>query len=949
MQVANKICSPLLADKCLGVCSDCIHDLSRRRVPKFAIANGMWIGEVPAVLKRLNYAEKLLVARSRHHKCLVRIAKSGMNRLNGNMICYPNPYPKLYHVLPPHRDDIDELLAIVFTGSSRPLDSDMKRVPFVIRRNVVIDALNWLKLNNYLYNDIIISEQNIESYEDAGLLPVAVPEVVCTSNNPVESRAANDNEESVGVSEGECVFSVAGAAYDLVSSNNYKAITAIAAKHMLSGKALAVPHGPVPDTLWSNSDLFPNMFPWLFPYGVGGICNSNIQGEMSEHAHKKHLLMYYDKRFQNDKEFALLAFNQEQIIKGSEAGSFLSSKSKFNSLAERILNINENVFGEIANRLRMDPSWRPSNPEEHDCFRILSDLDMVNAHVPGSVASKRYQRNELWSMMSYLGAPTWFITFAPSDTRHPLSLYYAGSGIPYDQRTINLLSDSAKWGLIANNAVPSARFFHFVVNLFIDEILRWKKEEPGLFGHCSGFYGTVEQQGRLTLHLHLLLWLQANLSPEDIRRRLLDPTSNFQQEMISYLEQCHRGNLSTSTVRDAKLNFESTRVSDSTYENPLNHLPVPVDNSPDGWQKFNTIVDDLLCRTNHHKCDSRCYIKSPLCKSRFPRKIVDMTHVDSTGYIHMKHGERYMNTINPTMSYLLRCNTDVTCLLSGTSIKAVMAYATDYITKVGLKTPSMFQLIRNQLIRNKSLLESTCARSDKRRKIITGIINSFTSKSEIGAPMAASYLLDLPDHYTSHEFKTIYWRGFVSEVLSCFPDASADRLDDVPTYNAADYNVFVSRGSDINGKPRLVPVSPVMDYMMRPVEHENYCLYDWIRLSNKSTRRADSVTSSSRTSGPINTLAIGQGISDERLYSFIDGHSQADTHTVRMDNSRANVIPNFVGGSLPRRDAGDREYYCCTMLTLFKPWRAGTDLKHADELWDCIFEQHPFSPRGSCP
>ena len=45
-----------------------------------------------------------------------------------------------------------------------------------------------------------------------------------------------------------------------------------------------------------------------------------------------------------------------------------------------------------------------------------------------------------------------------------------------------------------------------------------------------------------------------------------------------------------------------------------------------------------------------------------------------TGSLDIKKGESWMNTINPTITYLLRCNTDVTSLLSGTAIKAVIAY-----------------------------------------------------------------------------------------------------------------------------------------------------------------------------------------------------------------------------------------------------------------------------------
>ena len=52
-----------------------------------------------------------------------------------------------------------------------------------------------------------------------------------------------------------------------------------------------------------------------------------------------------------------------------------------------------------------------------------------------------------------------------------------------------------------------------------------------------------------------------------------------------------------------------------------------------------------------------------------------------------------MNTVTPVVSYLLRCNTDVTSLLSGTAIKAVVAYISDYITKLMLKTYIVFDTI----------------------------------------------------------------------------------------------------------------------------------------------------------------------------------------------------------------------------------------------------------------
>src|SRR6267378_1347955 len=53
------------------------------------------------------------------------------------------------------------------------------------------------------------------------------------------------------------------------------------------------------------------MFPWLFPYGYGGIGQKHHFGTISETTHKHNLLMYHDKHFQTDFYFPMIAFNHE--------------------------------------------------------------------------------------------------------------------------------------------------------------------------------------------------------------------------------------------------------------------------------------------------------------------------------------------------------------------------------------------------------------------------------------------------------------------------------------------------------------------------------------------------------------------------------------------------------------------------------------------------------------
>jgi hypothetical protein len=79
-------------------------------------------------------------------------------------------------------------------------------------------------------------------------------------------------------------------------------------------------------------------------------------------------------------------------------------------------------------------------------------------------------------------------------------------------------------------------------------------------------------------------------------------------------------------------------------------------------------------------------------------------------------------------------------------------------------------------------------------------------------------------------------------------------------------------------------------------------------------------------------------VSENRItFPFLRDHPLYKTHQAQFNEKKSNVVPNFVGGSLPRCDRGDREYYCATMLALFKPWRTGHDLKSERDTWDETF------------
>ncbi|KAI0354006.1 hypothetical protein OH77DRAFT_1549865, partial [Trametes cingulata] len=197
----------------------------------------------------------------------------------------------------------------------------------------------------------------------------------------------------------------------------------------------------------------------------------------------------HNKRFQLEPLFPLVALNHEQIKGATTGGYLLADKSKFGEIANRLLSIKDSTLSDMIQRLSKG-SVKPETEEEKACFKIINDLDHVNYKVQGSITSKKYMRQEIWSLVSYLGAPSWFVTFAPADVKHPIALYFADT----NQTFVPQFRDKdERLRLIANNPVAGARFFKLMVDLFIKHVLGVGLDRPGLYGKTAGYYGTVEQ------------------------------------------------------------------------------------------------------------------------------------------------------------------------------------------------------------------------------------------------------------------------------------------------------------------------------------------------------------------------------------------------------------------------------------------------------------------------
>ena len=330
-----------------------------------------------------------------------------------------------------------------------------------------------------------------------------------------------------------------------------------------------------------------------------------------------------------------------------------------------------------------------------------------------------------------------------------------------------------------------------MVQTFLEDVLGVdKSDQLGFYGPTSGYYGTVEQQGRLTLHLHMLLWIKWNLNLEDMRAKLLGKNSVWHQKVIEWLEHCHVGDFVTGTHADVSERIGKLRE-DTSYVNPTMTLPIlppapckkHVDEEKDDgchdctalleWSKsYSDVVNDLLLHSNVHSCKkgtkkdgtrkkNKTYAgcmdnKWGRCKARFPQLTALKTAIDETGVITIKKLEHWINMFTPLVTYLFHCNMDVTSLSSSPAIKSVTIYVSDYITKTTLKTHVIFDTIQNMFQKNSGMMGGNLPTTEKAQRFMTKVANLLSTKAEMGALMITMYLLGNLDHYTGHLFVPFY-------------------------------------------------------------------------------------------------------------------------------------------------------------------------------------------------
>ncbi|KAG0696053.1 hypothetical protein DFH29DRAFT_760234, partial [Suillus ampliporus] len=212
--------------------------------------------------------------------------------MKGHIIIYPQNPSAIAQVLPPSLDEVVTPICVLFVGSSPPTQEwlQTKASPLIIRRERVRRALEWLSRHNRLYKDVIIDHGALDELECEQLLPVHIQHVpVDKGEDMLTSRYDTNVSEPQTSTESAMPFqNVVVSDVDVHAPSNELRAAALHHMKQHGGGYIEIPHGPVPMNDFANPDLFPMVYPTLFPYGLGGFESPVRMSKIAMKSHVKH-------------------------------------------------------------------------------------------------------------------------------------------------------------------------------------------------------------------------------------------------------------------------------------------------------------------------------------------------------------------------------------------------------------------------------------------------------------------------------------------------------------------------------------------------------------------------------------------------------------------------------------------------------------------------------------
>ncbi|CAF2657408.1 unnamed protein product [Rotaria sp. Silwood2] len=309
-----------------------------------------------------------------------------------------------------------------------------------------------------------------------------------------------------------------------------------------------IPHSSKPVNEYFNPKLLAGLYPTLFCYGRGVPEDQLRPVQITLKEHIRYLLAYNDRRFEKHHSFIFVIFNLLQRRDACFHAQLIATKPYFQSSADEILSLSSK---DIETALDNNSKRIYNSESSNTLNKLLQHIKTIGGRVMGSAYSRTALRTRIHALIYNQGLPSIFLTLNPADIHSPVALYFAGVQLDLDNIQNEQLMDTYKRAeIIASHPVATAKFFHLLISNILNTMII-----GGVLGPIKAYFGTVESQGRGSLHLHLLIWLDHDMKPADMKQKIQN--ADVREKLKAYLEDIIKEDL--DEFKDKQI-FENLNV-----------------------------------------------------------------------------------------------------------------------------------------------------------------------------------------------------------------------------------------------------------------------------------------------------------------------------------------------------------------------------------------------------
>ena len=500
------------------ICKTCHATIKKKnKTPCQAVYNNLAVDDVPSELANLEKLEQILVSQRIVFQKIVVMPKGQQRKIRGAICNVPVSCEETCHVLPRPPDSS----GIILLKLKRKLQFRGHVYFQAVRPEVVLHALQWLQLNNELYQNIAINLQNIdrelsslsdhEQETESGIASCSQTGILvddcdgdcgkdqgvneqlgkdrghCSQDGNLESDSFGDydddceredplNEHRAATCE-TCLQSIIPD-YPIISDEEGRERSA--GNEIFS---VAPGENKHPVSMMTDKHCEELAFPVLFPKGRFGY-KMDRKEKLTPVRYFNARLLHYSGRFAMNPEYLFFA----QFI--------IEQKKVLDSI---------NI---ALKKLQGQPLTASQFRSNEQCVKNLISKDQAYLFLRGIPGSPPYWQKfmyEVVAMVRQLGIPTWFLTLSCADLRWP-ELFHILSRVRGENITdeeIDNLSYNEKCSLLNLNPVIVAKHFQHRVETFFKDVLL-SNSQP--IGKILYYALRIEFQMRGSPHLHSLIW-----------------------------------------------------------------------------------------------------------------------------------------------------------------------------------------------------------------------------------------------------------------------------------------------------------------------------------------------------------------------------------------------------------------------------------------------------------